>query len=53
VQAEAAATAAFVLGPEEGRRFLEERGLSGLFASADGTWQVAGVWPAATEGYSQ
>jgi len=37
VQAEVAATAAFVLGPEAGARFLQERGLAGWLARDDGT----------------
>jgi thiamine biosynthesis lipoprotein len=45
-QAEAAAKAAFILGPREGARFLDERNLAGLFAHEDGSWQTAGAWPA-------
>ena len=45
-QAEAAAKAAFILGPREGARFLDERKLAGLFAHEDGAWQTAGDWPA-------
>jgi FAD:protein FMN transferase len=45
-QAEAAAKAAFILGPREGARFLDERNLAGLFAHEDGSWQTAGDWPA-------
>lgn len=45
-QAEAAAKAAFILGPREGARFLDERKLAGLFALEDGSWQTAGDWPA-------
>jgi thiamine biosynthesis lipoprotein len=45
-QAEAAAKAAFILGPREGARFLDERKLAGLFAHEDGSWQTAGDWPA-------
>jgi thiamine biosynthesis lipoprotein len=44
-QAEAAAKAAFILGPREGARFLDERKLAGLFAHEDGSWQTAGDWP--------
>jgi FAD:protein FMN transferase len=44
-QAEAAAKAAFILGPREGARFLDERKLAGLFAHEDGSWQSAGDWP--------
>jgi thiamine biosynthesis lipoprotein len=45
-QAEAAAKAAFILGPHEGPRFLNERKLAALFALEDGSWQTAGDWPA-------
>jgi len=45
-QAEAAAKAAFILGPREGARFLDERRLAGLFAHEDGSWQTTGDWPA-------
>jgi thiamine biosynthesis lipoprotein len=45
-QAEAAAKAAFILGPRDGVRFLEERKLAGLFALEDGSWLTAGDWPA-------
>jgi FAD:protein FMN transferase len=45
-QAEAAAKAAFILGPREGARFLDERRLAGLFAPEDGFWQTAEDWPA-------
>jgi FAD:protein FMN transferase len=44
-QAEAAAKAAFILGPREGARFLNERKLAGLFALEDGAWQATGDWP--------
>jgi thiamine biosynthesis lipoprotein len=44
-QAEAAAKAAFILGPRDGARFLDERNLAGLFALEDGSWQTAGDWP--------
>jgi FAD:protein FMN transferase len=50
VQAEVAATAAFVLGPQEGARFLEERGLAGWLVRKDGPGQAAGAWPAPVEG---
>jgi thiamine biosynthesis lipoprotein len=49
-QAEAAAKAAFILGPREGARFLDERNLAGLFALEDGSWQTAGDWPATEYG---
>jgi thiamine biosynthesis lipoprotein len=41
-QAEVAAKAAFLLGPEEGSRFLVEHGLAGLFVPGDGTARLAG-----------
>jgi FAD:protein FMN transferase len=49
VQAEVAATVAFVLGPEEGARFLQERGLAGWLAHQDGSGQAVGAWPAPVE----
>jgi thiamine biosynthesis lipoprotein len=49
-QAEAAAKTAFILGPREGARFLEEHSLAGLFAHEDGAWQTAGDWPATEYG---
>jgi thiamine biosynthesis lipoprotein len=49
VQAEVAATAAFVLGPEEGARFLQVRGLAGWLAREDGLRQAVGAWPAPLE----
>lgn len=45
-QAEAAAKAAFLLGPLDGSRFLAQHGLAGLFISADGTEHLAGAWGA-------
>jgi thiamine biosynthesis lipoprotein len=49
VQAEVVATAAFVLGPEEGARFLQERGLAGWLAREDRLGQAVGAWPAPVE----
>ena len=49
VQAEVAATAAFVLGPEEGACFLQERGLAGWLARQDGPGQAVGAWPTPVE----
>jgi thiamine biosynthesis lipoprotein len=49
-QAEAAAKAAFILGPREGARFLDARKLAALFALDDGSWQTAGDWPATEYG---
>ncbi len=46
-QAEAAAKAAFLLGPLDGARFLERHGLAGMFIAPDGTEQPAGTWSVA------
>ena len=46
VQAEVAAKAAFILGPEQGSAFLRERSLAGLLIREDGGRQVVGAWPA-------
>ena len=46
-QAEVAAKAAFLLGPEGGIRFLEERRLAGLVVLEDGCWLATGTWPLA------
>jgi thiamine biosynthesis lipoprotein len=46
-QAEVAAKAAFLLGPDAGPRFLDERGLAGLFLLPDGRELRAGPWVAA------
>jgi thiamine biosynthesis lipoprotein len=43
-QAEVAAKAAFLLGPEAGSRFLAGHGLTGLFLLPDGSEQRAGRW---------
>jgi len=43
-QAEAAAKAAFLLGPLDGSRFLDRHGLAGMFISADGVAQLSGAW---------
>jgi thiamine biosynthesis lipoprotein len=43
-RAEVAAKAAFLLGPEEGSRFLVQHGLAGLFIASDGTDRLAGAW---------
>jgi thiamine biosynthesis lipoprotein len=45
-QAEVAAKAAFLLGPEAGARFLVSHDLSGLFLAPDGTESRAGRWQA-------
>jgi FAD:protein FMN transferase len=47
--AEVAAKAAFLLGPEEGSRWLEGRGLAGLFVPMNGPARAAGSWPRAME----
>jgi thiamine biosynthesis lipoprotein len=44
-QAEVAAKAAFILGPEAGARFLHERGLAGLLVEENGRCHAAGAWP--------
>ena len=44
-QAEVAAKVAFLLGPEQGRDFLQRRGLAGLLVGLDGEWTSAGPWP--------
>ena len=44
-QAEVAAKVAFLLGPEQGRDFLQRRGLAGLLVGLDGEWISAGPWP--------
>jgi thiamine biosynthesis lipoprotein len=45
--AEVAATAALVLGADEGAAFLSSRGLHGLLVRRDGPPVVVGAWPAA------
>src|SRR6185437_13177187 len=42
-QAEVAAKAAFLLGLDDGARFLAERGLSGMFVLPDGRAEPAGL----------
>jgi len=46
-RAEVAAKAAFLLGAEQGRAFLDDHGLSGLLVRRDGRWNSAGAWPVA------
>jgi FAD:protein FMN transferase len=46
-QAEVAAKAAFLLGPDAGARFLADRQLAGLFLLPDGRERQAGPWIAA------
>jgi len=46
VQAEVAATAVFVLGPERGARFLREHGLAGRLTGTDGAVLRVGAWSA-------
>ncbi len=46
-RAEVAAKAAFLLGAEQGRDFLNDSGLSGLLVRVDGSWTSAGSWPVA------
>lgn len=45
-QAEVAAKAAFLLGPDAGSRFLDGHGLAGLFLLPDGSERHAGPWSA-------
>ena len=45
-QAEVAAKVAFLLGPEDGSRFLDGHDLAGLFLLPDGSELRAGRWPA-------
>ncbi|GAC1433340.1 MAG: FAD:protein FMN transferase [Ktedonobacteraceae bacterium] len=45
--AEVAAKAAFLLGAEQGRAFLNAHGLSGILVRVDGSWTSAGSWPVA------
>lgn len=49
-EAEVAAKVAFVRGPQDGRRFLEDHGLSGLFLHADGRLSACAAWPNMEEG---
>lgn len=44
--AEVAATAALILGADEGAAFLSSRGLHGLLVRRDGPPVVVGAWPA-------
>jgi thiamine biosynthesis lipoprotein len=44
-QAEVAAKVAFLLGREEGARFLLERGVAGLLVDGEGTLVPVGAWP--------
>jgi thiamine biosynthesis lipoprotein len=44
-RAEVAAKVAFLRGPERGKDFLQDHGLSGLLVHTDGHWTSAGVWP--------
>lgn len=46
-EAEVAAKAAFLLGAEQGKAFLEDRGLSGVLIQNDSNWTAAGSWPVA------
>jgi thiamine biosynthesis lipoprotein len=45
VQAEVAAKVAFVLGSQDGARFLHDRGLAGLLIEENGRSHTAGAWP--------
>ena len=44
-QAEIAAKVAFILGPEQGKAFLQQHQLAGLFVSTNGHWETGGNWP--------
>lgn len=45
VQAEISAKVAFILGCEEGKKFLERHQLAGLFVAANGEWETGDRWP--------
>ncbi|HEX6779936.1 MAG TPA: FAD:protein FMN transferase, partial [Ktedonobacterales bacterium] len=45
MQAEVAAKAALILGPEAGITFLQQHRLSGLLIREDGTCSATGAWP--------
>jgi thiamine biosynthesis lipoprotein len=45
MQAEVAAKAALILGPEAGTTFLQHHRLSGLLIREDGTCSATGAWP--------
>jgi thiamine biosynthesis lipoprotein len=45
MQAEVAAKAALILGPEAGVTFLQQHRLSGLLIREDGTCSATGAWP--------
>lgn len=49
VQAEVAAKVAFILGPEEGRGFLEAHHIAGLILREDGGAVATSCWPCTTE----
>ena len=46
-QAEVAAKVAFILGPDEGPRFLLRLGVAGLFVDRDGGQVAVGQWAGA------
>jgi thiamine biosynthesis lipoprotein len=45
IQAEISAKVAFIVGREEGKRFLERHQLAGLFVEANGEWETGDRWP--------
>ncbi len=46
-QAEVAAKVAFLLGAEQGKNFLDDRGFAGVLVRDDGSWTGTGSWPVA------
>jgi thiamine biosynthesis lipoprotein len=46
-QAEVAAKAALILGPERGAQFIETARLGALLVATSGEWRAAGAWPSA------
>ncbi len=44
-RAEVAAKVAFLLGPEQGKHFLDDSGLAGMLVRHDSSWTSAGTWP--------
>jgi FAD:protein FMN transferase len=50
-QAEVAAKVALILGPEAGRRFIEQRGMSALFVDQHGETELVGPWSDAARGH--
>jgi thiamine biosynthesis lipoprotein len=44
-QAEVAAKVAFILGSKQGKSFLQQHQLAGLFVFSNGRWESGGEWP--------